>query len=97
MYIKKNQAKKLGKYFDIDFEIVSFDEWHYGLNVELEHGHKLGSLTNITNNSLKITARIVIAHLLEDHRYYFFLRKMEDKREKYWRNKVKPNIFTKFL
>lgn len=94
MYIKKSQAERLGKHFNINFDVVLFDEWHHGLNVELEHGTKLGTLTNITKDSLKNTARIVIAHLIEDPRYYYFLRKIEEKRDKYWSTRNKPDIFT---
>jgi hypothetical protein len=93
MYIKKSQAERLGKHFQINFEVVPFEEWHHGLNVELEHGSKFVSLTNVTNNALKQTAKIVMAHLIEDPRYYHYLKKMEDKRDKYWSTRTKPNIF----
>jgi len=93
MYIKKSQAERLGKRFNINFDVVPFDEWHHGLNVELEHGSRFGSLTNVTHDALKETARIVIAHLIEDPRYYYFLKKMEEKRDKYWSSRTKPDIF----
>ncbi len=93
MYIKKSQAERLGKHFSINFNVVPFDEWHHGLNVELEHGSKFGFLTNVTRDALKETARIVISHLVEDPRYYHFLREMEEKRDKFWRSRTKPRIF----
>lgn len=93
MHITKSQAKRLGKHFRINYDVVPIDEWHRGLNVELEHGSKFGSLTNVTHNVLKTTARIVIAHLIEDPRYYYFLRKMEEKRDEYWSYRHKPDIF----
>lgn len=86
MTISKIQALKLGKKHKINFKTVPFKEWMNGLNVELEH-------KNITHGSQKTTAKIVIAHLLEYPDYYKYLKKMEDKRDKYWKNKKKPSIF----
>lgn len=93
MKINKSQAKKLAKKFRIDIEVVDFDEWHSGLNIELEHGEKLGILTNITNNNLDLTAKITIAHLIETPDYYKRLAKMEEQAEKYWSKRSKPSIF----
>jgi len=56
-------------------------------------GNKISHLTNITKNNLDMTAKIAIAHLIEDPRYYYYLKMMETKRDKYWSNKNKPNIF----
>jgi len=92
----EKDAKKLGKYFHINFKVVPFKEWQHGFNVELEHGSKFGSLTNISNDNPKVTAKIAIAHLKEDPRYYYYLNKMESAREKYWNKKgitSKPSIF----
>jgi hypothetical protein len=91
--INKVVAKELSKKYNINHKVVSEEEWHYGLNVELEHGSKLSKLTNISHNNPDITAKIVIAHLLEDPRYYKYLRKMEIQREKFWNNKQKPSVF----
>jgi hypothetical protein len=91
--ITKQQAKDLGEHFKINFNIVPFEEWHHGLKVELEHGSKFGQLTNVTKNALDKTAKIAIAHLIEDPRYYHYLKKMEEKREEYWKNRNKPDIF----
>ncbi len=95
MKINKSTALKLAKEFDINLKVVPFDEWLDGLNIELEHGSKVSKLTNITNNDIKLTSKIVISHLLEDPRYYKYLRAMEQKREKYWEKNKKPNIFNK--
>lgn len=92
MKVTKNQAKKLGKHFNINFDIIDLEEWTYGLNVELEHGKKFGIITNITNNNLIMTGQIAIAHLIEFPDYYKRLKKMESSAEKYWNNK-KINIF----
>lgn len=95
MKISKQLAEELGEKYNINFNVVKFDEWHYGLNVELEHGTKLGSLTNITNNDPDMTTKIVIAHLLEGSDYYRRLYKMEEQMEKYWAIRKKYNIFNK--
>lgn len=93
MKITKAQTKKIAKEFDINLDVIDLDELHFGLNVELEHGKKFMKLTNITNDSIDKTSRIVFAHLIEDPRYYYYLKQMETKREKYWSNKKKPSIF----
>lgn len=95
MKINKQTSIKLAKKFKINLDIIDIDEWHYGLNVELEHGSKIGKLTNITNNNLDMTCKIAISHLIESPRYYRFLRKLEEREDKYWSNKKKPNIFLK--
>lgn len=92
MKITKKKAEQLGKDFNINFDIVNFKQWLYGLNVELEHGAKLGDITNITNDNLIKTAKIAIAHLIEFPDYYKRLKKLESQAEKYWVNKDK-NIF----
>lgn len=86
MRVTKEQATALGDFYKIDFNVIKFDEWLSGLNIELEH-------LNVTGNSLKSTAKIVIAHLLEDPRYYHYLIKLEKRRETYWNKHKKPCIF----
>jgi hypothetical protein len=93
MKITKSQAIKLAIKYKINLDVIDINEWHYGLNVELEHGNKLGTFTNITNNNLSITAKIVIAHLTEFPDYYKRLLKLETQADKYWSSRNKPNIF----
>jgi hypothetical protein len=93
MKVNIKQAEKLAKYYKINLEVINFDEWHYGLNVELEHGKKFGIITNITKDNLHITAKIVIAHLTEFPDYYKRLLKLETAADKYWSTKKKPDIF----
>ena len=93
MKITKSQAIKLAKKYKINLDVIDINEWHYGLNVELEHGNKFGTFTNITNNNLSITAKIVIAHLTEFPDYYKRLLKLETQADKYWSSRNKPNIF----
>lgn len=93
MKFTKKQAEDVGKKFNLDFSVVKLDEWHDGLNIELEHGKMLGEKVNVTNNDIIKTAKIALAHLMEDPKYYKYLKMMEQKREKYWENKEKPSIF----
>jgi hypothetical protein len=87
MYITVKQARIIGDLFNINFKIVNLKEWHSGLNIELEH-------KDVTKSNLIKTAKIAIAHLKEDPKYYFYLKKLEEKRKKHWNKKV-PNIFLK--
>lgn len=93
MKITKTTAIKLAKDFNLNLNIVPLNEWIDGLNIELEHGKKINKLVNLTNNNLQKTAKIALAHLIEDPRYYKYLKQMEQKRELYWEKKKKPNIF----
>lgn len=91
--ISKLNANKLAKKYKINLDIIPFDEWKFGLEVELEHGKKISKITNITHDNLDLTAKIAIAHLIEDPRYYKYLQQVETKREKYWEKRNKPSIF----
>jgi hypothetical protein len=93
--ITKKQARELGKLFNIDFKKIKFDQWHTGLNIELEHGSEKGELTNITEDDVIQTARIVIAHLLEISDYYKRLKKMEKEGKAKAKKKKNITIFKK--
>lgn len=58
-------ANKLG----ITFDKFSIYDFLTGLNIELEHG-KINEFTNVTNDSLELTAKIALAHLNEFSNYY---------------------------
>ena len=88
-------AKEMSKIFKINHRVIPFDEWKRALIIELEHGKKYGMLTNVTNDDIYKTCQIAVAHLIEDPRYYFFLEQMELKREEYWNQNKKPEIFKK--
>jgi len=53
----------------INFDKFSPEEFLEGINIELEHGN-INSKTNVTNNDLITTAKIVLAHLNEFPNYY---------------------------
>ncbi|MCE5196692.1 MAG: hypothetical protein LLG09_06140 [Negativicutes bacterium] len=63
----KFAAAKLG----IDFSTAGYtaEEYWDGLQIELEHG-LVDARTNVSNDDLLTTAKIVLAHLTENTRYY---------------------------
>ena len=85
MKITNRAARVMGKLFNINYNVVSFKDWKYALEVEMEH-------SDITQGNILTTARIVLAHLLEYPDYYQRLRKMEQRADKFWKNKNR-NIF----
>ncbi len=96
MKVSKEKALQLAMKFKINLNVIPFDEWKFGLEDELkEHGYRTNKkvLTNITNNNLNTIAKIVIAHLQYDPMMYYYLQKLDKQRDKYWKNKKKPNIF----
>ena len=69
-------SNKLG----IKFDKFSIEEFLDGINVELEHG-KINPKTNVTNDDLIMTSKIVLAHLNEFPNYYnkeYGIKKFEE-------------------
>lgn len=58
-----------GEIFNLNFQKYTIDEFLDGLNIESEHG-KINNITNVTNDDLTATAKIVLAHLNEYPNYY---------------------------
>lgn len=56
-------------FLNVKFDKFSPDEFLRGINIELEHG-KISSTTNVTDDSLIMTAKIALAHLNEYPNYY---------------------------
>ena len=54
---------------NINFDKFSLEEFLDGINIEMEHG-KVNTETNVTNDDLIMTAKIVLAHLNEFPNYY---------------------------
>lgn len=90
--ISKKQANDMAKHFGLNMDVVNADEWHYGLNVELEHG-SVNPITNVTKNNLLKTAKIALAHLIEFPDYYKRLKRMEDQAKKYWKGRQRGKLF----
>ena len=53
----------------VNFDKFSLSEFNEGMNIELEHG-TVNPKTNITNDDLIATAKVVLAHLNEFPNYY---------------------------
>lgn len=64
-------AAELAKQLGIDFDKAGYtaEEFLDGLHIELEHG-LVDAQTNVTNDDGLTTAKIVLAHLKENTRYY---------------------------
>lgn len=93
-HITLHEAKIIGDKLKIDYKVVPLNIWQYSMQVELEHG-KHNKRTDVTSNDLLQTGKISLAHLLEFPDYYIRLKKMEEKADKYWKNKKKPNVLKK--
>jgi len=80
-----NEAKEIAKSLNINFESTAFDleEFHKGLNTELEHG-TIDPETNITNDNPIITGKIALTHLNEIPDYYYRLSEMESEAKDFW-------------
>lgn len=68
MYSDKEIIDIINK-FNVKLDNYSFKDIKTGLNIELEHG-LTNKFTNITNNDLEKTMKIVLAHLNEFNNYY---------------------------
>jgi hypothetical protein len=68
MKVTIKKALALGHRFKVDFSKTPFTEWHFGLNVEIEH-------INILKNNYYTLARIAKAHIDEKPRYYYYIKK----------------------
>jgi len=90
--ITLKNAKDIANRLGIDLKIVPPNYWQFAMQIELEHGKKGSSLTNVTNDDLYKTGQIALAHILEFPDYYVRLKKLEDAAIDYWRNNTKPNI-----
>lgn len=62
-------AYRVAKVLNIQFDRFTPQEFLEGLNIEKEHG-KINPNTNVTNDNLIMTAKIALAHLNEFPNYY---------------------------
>lgn len=70
------QAREIGDQLGITWSHFDVEQFHMGLEVELEHGLRDPS-TNVTGNDPILTGKIALAHLNEFPDYYTRLAKME--------------------
>ncbi len=82
------EAEELGGQLGVNWSNFNAGQFQVGLEVELEHG-MVNPETNITNDNLIMTAKIVLAHLNEFPDYYERLEKMEKEADDFWSNKNK--------
>ena len=77
-------ARRIGKSLGLSWKKLDLNQFHMGLNVELEHG-KRNAFTNVTDNDEILTAKIALAHLSEFPDYYTRLHKLEKEAEDDWK------------
>lgn len=75
-YFSVEQAKEIGERLGIDWTRFDVEQFHMGLEVELEHGTR-DPETNVTGNDPVLTGKIALAHLNEFPDYYSRLLNME--------------------
>lgn len=92
MKVSVSKAKTIAKSINLNTDVIDIKTFKYALEVELEHGTKFGKITNVSNDDLVVTTKIVLAHLFEYPDYYERLKKMEEKADDYWSTRKKPKI-----
>ena len=64
-----NDALSIASKLGVKFDKFTIEDFLTGLNIEKEHG-TINPYTNVTNDNLELTAKIVLAHLNEFSDYY---------------------------
>ena len=90
--ILKSDVRKVGDKLKVNWDVVSIDTLHIGMKVEMEHGY-INMRTNVTNNDLRKTALIALAHIAEFPDYYVRLKRMEAQADKYWKGRKRSDVF----
>ena len=81
--MNKEQKNKLVKKKVSDFNHrIDPKQLKQGVEVEKEHSGRISESTNIVNGNKEKIAKIAIAHLKEDPKYYTHLNKMEKQYKK---------------
>lgn len=85
MQFTLDDAQKIADAIGIEFDDVGFDleQFHMGLNVELEHGTR-DPATNVTGDDPVTTGKIALAHLNEFPDYYTRLDELEEAAKRHW-------------
>jgi len=78
-----DEAKTIGEQLRLKWDKFDVEQFHMGMNVELEHGLR-DSFTNVTDNDSLITGKIALAHLNEFPDYYTRLKDMEKEADDFW-------------
>lgn len=85
MQFTLDDAARIADAIGVEFDKVEFDieQFHLGLNVELEHGSR-DPKTNVTGDDPVITGKITLAHLNEFPDYYTRLDDLEEAAKLHW-------------
>lgn len=83
IHINTEATREIGDRLGLDWTKVDFNEFHSGLDVELEHGAR-DPETDVTGNDMILTGKIAWAHLKEFPDYYTRLEKLESEADAYW-------------
>jgi hypothetical protein len=70
------QAREIGAALGIEWDRFDAEQFHMGLEVELEHGLH-DPATDVTGDDPLLTGKIALAHLNEFADYYTRLARME--------------------
>ena len=81
--ISTKEAERLGATLGVDWTKIPVEQFHRGLEVELEHGAHDPD-TNVTDDDMTVTGKIAWAHLKEFPDYYTRLDKLETEADAYW-------------
>jgi amino acid transporter len=86
--ISRDESRSVARNLHIDFDAVEFDleQFRAGMQVELQHG-RADPDTNVTDDDLLTTGKIVLAHLNEIPDYYSRLAAMEQQARREWRRR----------
>ena len=63
------EARNVGNQLGVDWTRVNVEQFRMGMELELEHGVR-NVVTNVTNDDLRLTGKIALAHLMEFPDYY---------------------------
>jgi hypothetical protein len=78
------ESTSIGDGLGIIWDKFDVEQFHMGINVELEHG-ACDSNTNVTNDDAVMTGKIALAHLNEFPDYYTRLAKLEKEADEFWK------------
>ena len=85
--ISPRKARKIGAELGIDWTRIEPEEFHRGMEVELEHGRR-DPATDVTGDDLLLTGKIALAHLNEFPDYYIRLTRMEEEARAFWQGEA---------
>jgi hypothetical protein len=75
-FLEHDNLKVLADRANLDISMFSPEQVKMGLEVESEHGGKMGQDVNVAKDETTVL-KIVVAHLREDPKYYTKLKKVE--------------------